>query len=177
MATLKYSPSLSPEDTAVVSQYSKDVISEAAQKSKNDTVCITSTLRLPERQALAMYNNLANGSTIRYAAPGREVCSLYYSLKKQGKGREAIIAAMTDKIVELAAKSERVSRHCVSKEQYARLNVVDVAHAMANPRDFAKELARIDSVEKVITPYFAAYDSPKITHDPKEPAIHIEIRQ
>ncbi len=36
-------------------------------------IYITSTLRTPEEQARAMYNNIANGRVIRYAAPGAEV--------------------------------------------------------------------------------------------------------
>jgi len=57
----------------VVTEKSKNILRELASQYGMKKIYITSTLRTPEEQARAMYNNIANGRVIRYAAPGAEV--------------------------------------------------------------------------------------------------------
>jgi hypothetical protein len=179
MAEIIFSGNLSRKDTCVVSDLSRSILSEAGDESKNPTIRITSTLRPPHRQAEAMYNNLSSGSIIRYKAPGQAVCNLYTQLAAEGKPREEIISAMTAKIIELAEEGNRVSLHCVSEEMYAKCNVIDVSTGTTpNPRDLAVALSKYKKVERIITPYDSPkYDSPKISVDKNEPAIHVEISQ
>lgn len=174
---LGFAPSLSPDSVAIVSEATKNALSVAAEFSNNPQVIITSTIRTPQRQAQAMYDNLERGIRIRYAAPGREVIAIYDELKAQKLSRKEIIDAMVKRIIMLSLKGQRVSKHCVSTDQYAKMNIVDISTKMPNPRDMAKELAQNPKVKKIITPFHSNYNSDKISIDVSEPAIHIEIEQ
>lgn len=177
MATINFSTSLSKEDLAVVSQMSLHLLSICAGESNNPTLTITSTLRPPQRQAKAMYDNLQNGRNILYAAPGREVIKVYNEMKSAEYSSDAILKAMTSKIEQLSLQGKLVSRHCVTPEQYAKENIIDIRTNLPNPRDFAERLAESDQVTKVITPFHRNYASPKIQIDNAEPAIHVQIKQ
>lgn len=160
-----------------MTQHSKDILIKAANASNNPVIRINSTLRPPERQARAMYDNISNGKIIGYRAPGHNVTELCQSLIKAGKPQSEILEAMTQRICELSAEGKRVSLHCVSEEEYAKTNIIDVSTNIPNPRDFIKALVDIDSVCKVIAPYFIASCKSKYVFDEKEPAIHVEINQ
>lgn len=174
---LGFTPSLSPDSVAVVSEATKNALSVAAEFSNNPQITITSTIRTPQKQAQAMYDNLERGIRIRYAAPGREVIAVYDELKAKKLSRDEIITAMVKRIIMLSLKGQRVSKHCVSSEQYSRLNIVDISPKMPNPRDMVKELAANPKVKKVITPFHSNYGSEKVSVDASEPAIHVEIEQ
>lgn len=177
MAKVVFAPNLTDDDTSVVSHLTLKILSECADKSNNPTITITSTLRTPYRQALAMYNNLANEINIRYAWAGQQVISVYQQLSAQNMPKTYIVEKMTNKIEELSKNGYRVSKHCVSLEEYAKLNIIDISKNIPNPRDMARELAKLDYVEKIITPIQSNYDSGKISYDKAEPAIHIEVKQ
>ena len=148
----------------------------AGDASKNPVITVTSTLRPPRRQAKAMYNNLAAGQRIAYAAPGREVVAIYDSMKKAGASGGDILDAMERRIIELAEVNKLVSRHCVTEAQYERENIIDVSKWIPNPRDFVKALIRDKRVTKVITPFSSDYNDSRVAYDSNEPAIHIEYR-
>jgi hypothetical protein len=175
---LSFNTSLPSEDRDVVSKKSREMLIASAERSNNNEVVITSTIRRPQRQAQIMYDNLENGVTIRYKEPGREVINVYRAQKDKGAAREDIIRKMEAKIIELGMKGSRVSLHCVTEEQYGQLNVIDISFRnFKNPRDFVKELIKFEDLKKVITPFSSDYDSKKVSVDSSEPAIHIEINQ
>lgn len=164
-------------DGSVVSQNTLDILSAAGDDSKNPAIKITSTIRLPQRQAQIMYNNLENGNDIRYAAPGREVVAIYHKGKAEKWGRDKTIGTMTQRIMDLSENGKRVSKHCVRPEDYAKLNIVDIATGIPNPRDFVKALMKSPYVNKVITPFTSDYNDGRVSVDKNEPAIHVEIKQ
>jgi hypothetical protein len=159
----------------MISEFTRDILSKAGDNSENPTIIITSGIRSPQRQASAMYENLSKGIRIRYAAPGQEVTKVYDSNKSKPKNET--IRLMIDKIIELSKIGKRVSLHCVSEEEYARINIVDVSKRIPNPRDFVKALIQEYAVTRVITPFYSDYKSNKVSIDAGEPAIHVEVKQ
>lgn len=95
----------------------KDLVAAAGGRS----CTINSTARTPADQARAMYNNLANGTRIQYAAAGEAVTRVYERLARQRKSRAEIMAAMIEEINRQGPS--RVSRHCAD---FTRLCVVDI---------------------------------------------------
>lgn len=177
MSKVTFSQSLSAEYKMVVGQTSIDVLASAADVSNNALIMITSTLRPPSRQAQAMYDNLSRGIRINYAAPGRDVTALYDSCVKAGKDKVATIAAMTNRINELAQQGKLVSKHCVTAEQYAKVNVIDISKNIPNPRDMVRALSANQKVLKVIAPFHVEGMPSKVIYDKSESAIHVEIGQ
>ena len=162
---------------SVVSKRTIEILGEAGAVSKNDQITITSTIRTPQEQAEAMYNNELNHKSPSYAAPGKQVLQIYND--NINKPKAEVIALMVKKIEELARKDQLVSRHCVPEDIYRNRNIIDVTPDLPNPRDFCITLAEYREVDKIITPYTAIagtpYRSTKINFDPKEAAIHIEF--
>lgn len=152
-----------------------EMLQEAAEASDNEVITITSARRHPWNQAEAMYNNIAAGKVIRYAAPGAAVTKLCQERLAQGHAKNCIIAEMVDLIEELSAEGARVSKHCVSIKQYQELNVIDVSFQCRNPRDFTVEIAK--KAKRIITPLRSLTGNypPHVLIDSSEPAIHIEI--
>ena len=165
------------EQPNLISQKTKEILTRAADESKNPTITINSGWRSPSRQANAMYNNLVRGVRIRYKAPGQAVCKVYDDNAK--KSKEEVITLMVKKINELSAQGQRTSLHCVSESDYQKLNIVDLSKYIPNPRDFVKSLIKDNSVTRVITPYSTSggYNSAKVSVDVNEQSIHVEIRQ
>jgi hypothetical protein len=175
MAQVNFSSSLDMADKSTVSPKVIDVIGIAAEKSGNPVITITSTIRPPIRQARVMYDNLIAGNRIAYAAPGREVVSVFDKLKAKGCAQTQILDAMEKKIIELSLGGLRVSKHCVSESEYSKMNIIDVSTRIPNPRDFVKQLIHFANVAKVITPFSSDYGDPIVSIDANEPAIHLEI--
>ncbi|MDR2206346.1 MAG: hypothetical protein LBE36_09375, partial [Flavobacteriaceae bacterium] len=172
-----FSSSLEQERKDVVSNKTIELLERAAEKSNNTKITITSSIRYPAQQAKAMYDNISKGKIIRYAEPGRIVTALCQKLLKEKKPEAEILKQMTAKIEELSKKGQRVSKHCVSKEVYAKNNILDVSKNMANPRDFTKALMEENDVTKIITPLSSSGYNSKVYLDDEEGAIHIEIKQ
>lgn len=160
-----------------MSEKTKNILKKAAKSSGNKKIVITSTIRSPRKQAEAMYNNESNGKHIRYAAPGKQVLDVYSQTKNQG--REKTINAMVEKINELSKQGKRVSLHCVSESEYAKLNIIDVSYinGLTDYKKFILDLANDSSVLKIIHPIKSIGTSGKISYDDGEPAILIEIKQ
>lgn len=191
-----FSSSLTQEDRDIVSPFSMDILTRAAEDSLNPNPVITSTRRPPERQASAMCTNLRNsvckpedkiktyeqlvneGKIISYKLPGALVCKVY--LNNQKLENKEVVPLMVSEINRLAKEDKLVSLHCVPEEVYRAKNIIDISHKvenLPNPRDFVKALSKFPSITKIITPYNSDYKVPFVKVDPSEPAIHIEILQ
>jgi len=173
-----FDPGLTEERKNIVNSFTISLLERAAQNSSNKKIIITSTIRTPQEQAEAMYNNESTGKHIRYAESGKKVIEIYNLGVKKGDSKEKIISDMKNKIEELAKEGKRVSKHCVSEEIYAKNNIIDISYkrGIKNPRDFIKELAKDNSVTKIIHPLNNVIISNKISYDSSEEAIHIEIK-
>ena len=151
------------------------VLEEVGAEQGIEEFIVTSTQRPPRTQALAMYENIANGRNIRYKWAGEQVCDICRKMRGEKAQKSAIIDAMTKRIEELAGQGYRVSLHCVSDAQYDRTNVIDVSYrnlggkAVDTLKAFAKRIEVVKIIQP-ITPAVAIFDR-------GEPAIHLEIKQ
>ena len=162
--------------TNVVTEKSKNILRELGSQYGMKTIYITSTLRTPEEQARAMYNNIANGRVIGYREPGAEVTRICQNGIKRGLGKSQIIKNMVSKILEYDKKGERVSKHCVSFETYAKNNIIDLG---INSNGFTTN-AQKKRFQDICD---AALKQGKLSNfisplrDKAEPAFHLEIPQ
>lgn len=158
----------------IVSQKTKNVLAYLAKEAGMKRILITSTIRTPESQANAMYNSI-----ISYAAPGEAVKRVRDECKKSGLSKEATIKKMVEKIIEFQSKGQRVSLHCVSNDQYEKMNVVDIG---LNSNGFGSNKNLSALGEKFKEVCIKAKSEGKISGfisgDAKgEGAMHIEIMQ
>lgn len=177
MARLVFSGSLECEKREALSAYAQGVLTGIAESAGIEKLMVTSTIRTPRSQAEAMYNNIASGRYIRYRKAGQEVTNLCKRMIDNKESREKTIDAMVSLIDKLSESGERVSRHCVSAEVYAKCNIVDVARSMTDFQAelFMRKLAEVEDVVKIIQPISSRIGGDKISWDDSEPAIHIEI--
>lgn len=171
-----FSSSLLKECKDMVASSVIDLLESIAEKSDNPKVTITSTWRNPYRQAMAMYNNLVAGKRIRYREPGRKVTALFDDCQDRGMDKEDTIDEMSELISQLSEKGERVSKHCVSAEEYRKVNVLDVSMTMEKPAEFLAAALDEPRVIKVISPVSIPGKNPKFSYDLSEPAFHLEIK-
>ncbi|MBI2769251.1 MAG: hypothetical protein HYX47_06495 [Burkholderiales bacterium] len=155
-------------DAAFVSDHSRQVILDILASAGVASCLVTSTVRNPAEQALAMYTNIEGSSVEKqkglYGANGRKVIDEYVALKQAGKGKAAILAGMTAKINQLGPAN--VSRHC---GDHTRLNVIDISPKSVSPRErFVFEVEKAEAQGRV-----AKFLSPSNG----DPAYHLEIRQ
>lgn len=162
--------------TNVVTEKSKNILRELASQYGMKTIYITSTLRTPEEQASAMYNNIAAGKVIRYAPPGAEVTRICQSGIKKGLGKNQTLKNMVSKILEYDEKGQRVSKHCVSFDTYAKKNIIDLG---VNSNGFTTNAQKKRFQEICDTALkqgkLSSFISP--LRDKAEPAFHLEIPQ
>lgn len=154
----------------------KKVLTEVGEKVGLEEVVVTSTLRTPLAQAEAMLSNIEQNRLIRYKWAGEEVNKLARHMRGQKVERKKIIEAMVAKIKELSKSGNRVSKHCVSEEEYDKCNIIDVSFlAMAEDKreDFLKAMIARKEVVKVIQPISRQLQG----YDAGEPAMHFEINQ
>ncbi|WP_227678398.1 glycoside hydrolase family 73 protein [Psychrobacter vallis] len=162
--------------TNVVTEKSKNILRELASQYGMKTIYITSTLRTPEEQASAMYNNIAAGKVIGYAPPGAEVTRICQSGIKKGLGKSQTLKNMVSKILEYDKKGQRVSKHCVSFDTYAKKNIIDLG---VNSNGFTTN-AQKKRFQEICD---AALKQGKLSsfisplRDKAEPAFHLEIPQ
>lgn len=177
MAEVVFSGALEREKREALSAFAQGVLTGAAERSGIERIIITSTIRTPEAQAEAMYNNIASGRYIRYKKAGQQVTDLCVKMLGKQASRAETIAQMTALIEKLSENGERVSRHCVSREEYAKRNIVDISKSQVYDKAIRliKELASMDCVATIIQPLTSRIDSDKVSFDDAEPAIHIEI--
>ena len=154
----------------------RDLISKVADDTANPEIVITSTLRTPEAQAKAMADNLYAGKRIRYRAPGAAVIKVFDdNCKKQA--RSEVEKLMVAEIERQAAMGQRVSLQCTTEALYRQCNIIDLSISrMKNPHDFTNALAKEEKCRKIITPLGdVKYESPKVSVDGNEAALHVEI--
>ena len=177
MSRVVFSGSLSQDKINALSAYAQGLLVSAAEKAGIERITVTSTIRTPRAQAEAMYNNIASGRLIRYASAGQKVTDLCLKMLGRKESREGTICAMQELIEKLSEQGQRVSRHCVSEEEYAKRNIVDVSQSILYDKaaKFMKELADTEAVVRIIQPVGGRIQHDKISFDPSEPAIHIEI--
>jgi hypothetical protein len=72
-------------------------------------------------ESIAMYIKAT-----KYAKPGEDVKKVKAECIAKGLGKEATIQKMVEKIVEFQNKGVRVSKLCVSEEQYRKNNIIDL---------------------------------------------------
>jgi len=162
-----------------LSQDLLDLFFYAGGESKNPTIYITSMWRSPAKQATAMYDNIAKGNIIAYKEPGQIVTKLIQDEIKKNTPKTQVIKLAEDKIIELTKQNKFVSLHCVPKEQYQRMNIVDISKdSTPNPRDLVKALLKDLKISKIITPFTEPttnYGNDKrVSVDGSESAIHVE---
>ncbi|MCW8127925.1 peptidoglycan-binding protein [Microbulbifer halophilus] len=115
------------EDKRSVDGYSINVIKLALKESGMAAAVITSTYRTPEEQAGIMLRNAKKslkGQYRLYGSAGDQVLKVYEDNKS--KKESEVVDLMVDKVNELSKKGIRVSKHCVSPEDYRKLNVIDI---------------------------------------------------
>lgn len=137
-------------DSSVVSNYSINVIKQILKSSNLTSATITSTIRPPSHQARVMYDNCENyGTKSQYDLYSKEggdkVIDVYVAGKAAGKTRDVIIQEMTNKIINLLPI--RTSKHCVSYDAYAQLNVIDIGmSSISNKTAFENQLTAARSL-------------------------------
>ncbi|HMA65210.1 MAG: peptidoglycan-binding domain-containing protein [Fibrobacterota bacterium] len=174
---INFSSSLDEGRKNLLSTKSRDIITTAAKAVGYQQVTINSTIRYPRQQASAMYDNLKKGNRLSYAAPGMAVTAVYDDSQKKKHSKEDTIQKMVDKIEEYAKDGKRVSLHCVSEDEYKKMNIVDIGIPKTKTADFLRELAKSDSVVKILHDISGIKDEGKIKLLKKEPCIHVEIKQ
>ena len=158
----------------IVSQKTKSILATLAKEAGMSKIAITSTIRTPRAQAEAMYIKAT-----AYAAPGEAVKKVKSQCIAQGLNKEETIKKMVEKIIEYQNKGQRVSKHCVSDEDYKKNNIIDLG---MNSNGFGhgntlnslgKKFKSVceDALAKGIISGFISADKPG------EGAMHIEIIQ
>ncbi|MFC4257802.1 peptidoglycan-binding protein [Marinobacter lacisalsi] len=116
-----------PASARLVSEYSKRIVAAAALESGMSRAVITSTFRTYQQQATIMLRNAKvdlDKQYRLYGGHGDAVLDIYD--KNKGLSDQEIVVLMVDKIRELHASGDYVSKHCVSPESYVNYNVFDL---------------------------------------------------
>ena len=116
-----------PPARRLVSEYSMQVLQMAAKEAGVTALVITSTLRTPDEQAGIMYDNAKISLPKQfqlYGSNGDQVLKVFKS--NQAKPRDEVVGLMEDKIHELLKQGKLVSKHVVTSQMYAALNIVDI---------------------------------------------------
>lgn len=131
-----------PEERRIVSAYAINVIKIALKESGMTHAVITSTLRTPEDQAAIMYKNakinLAKQKDL-YGKNGDDVLDVFS--KNKEKPKDEVIKLMREKIEALLDKNKRVSNHCITIENFKKVNSFDIGlnSTKAKSKNFNKE--------------------------------------
>ncbi len=115
------------QELQLVSDYAIKVVKKALVTAKMSAAVITSTLRLPQKQAEIMYGNAAINLTKQYelyGASGDAVLKVYEDNKAKTKAE--VIKLMADKVEELLKAGKQVSNHVSTATRYASYNVFDI---------------------------------------------------
>ena len=176
---VKFQTDISENLQSLVSAHSIDVIKGIMKSAGVHKITITSTLRTPEEQVEAMYNNMCNKGVQSqldyYAAAGREVVQVGIAVGGIDKSKEnQVKKAMVDKVNSLQKEGRLVSKHCVSLESYAQRNVFDISKRLLPvtlQRAFDKAITKYVKDNPGEMKYISPFDNRG------EPAFHVEIVQ
>jgi len=151
-------------DQGAVSEHSRQVLQDIMKAAKLDSLTITSTARTPERQAIAMGDNIVSqgveSQKALYGSYGDQVIDVYVAEKAAGKSQAEIVSAMEAKINELGPSN--VSRHFADP---STMSVIDIAPSQITDREAFEKAVEADS--RVTT----------FLKPPSDPAYHLEIPQ
>jgi hypothetical protein len=164
-AKVKYSDSVSRP----LPEKAENILTEILDTVGLKSALVTSTVRTPEEQAHAMYENLAGAGQGKgvdaqrklYKGPGNLVIDVYVNLLSIGQTPEWIQTEMAREITKVGPQN--VSHHCVGDA--AKLSVFDVAPSSIpedQRDDFCAAVSLNASIDKFLKP-------------PEDPAYHIEI--
>lgn len=159
-----------------LSSKTKKLLTDVATRVGLKEIVVTSTLRTPLAQAEAMLANIENNHLIRYKWAGEEINKIARLMRGQKATREEIIKAMVAKIEELSKAGYRVSRHCVSEDEYDMCNVIDVSYR-SMPDDKVEEFLVAMVARKEVVKTIQPVSKKIIGYDAGEPALHFEIKQ
>jgi hypothetical protein len=112
----------------IVSTFAKSVIRMALNNAGIGKAVITSTLRLPEKQAQLMYDNAKANLTKQYELykwGGDQVLHVFRDNHAR-TSRDECIALMAEKIRSLMKQNVIVSRHVSTPSVYATRNIIDI---------------------------------------------------
>lgn len=138
----------------------------SAGQDPNRPAVVSSTVRTPQEQAQAMYDNLEMGKHVHYRPPGQAVIDRYYEDKDAGLPEEQIVADMQEIIDQ---DPYMVSHHCADTAQWARLQVVDIRpSSTTNPGLFSR-MARQAKRRGELSRFLDRAQG--------DPAFHLEIPQ
>lgn len=176
---VKFRTDISEKLQSLVSAHSIDVIKGIMKSAGVHKITITSTLRTPEEQVEAMYNNMCNKGVQSqldyYAAAGREVVLVGIAVGGIDKSKEnQVKKAMIDKVNSLQKDGRLVSKHCVSLESYAQRNVFDISKRLLPvtlQRAFDKAITKYVKDNPGKVKYISPFENRG------EPAFHVEIVQ
>lgn len=176
---VKFRTDISEKLQNLVSAHSIDVIKGIMKSAGVHKITITSTLRTPEEQVEAMYNNMCNKGVQSqldyYAAAGREVVQVGIAVGGIDKSKEnQVKKAMIDKVNSLQKDGRLVSKHCVSLESYAQRNVFDISKRLLPvtlQRAFDKAIKKYVKDNPGKVKYISPFENRG------EPAFHVEIVQ
>ena len=176
---VKFQTDISENLQSLVSGHSIDVIKGIMKSTGVHKITITSTLRTPEEQVEAMYNNMCNKGVQSqldyYAAAGREVVQAAIAVGGIDKSKEnQVKKAMVDKVKSLQKNGHLVSKHCVSLESYAQRNVFDISKRLLPvtlQRAFDKAIKKYAKDNPRKMKYISPFENRG------EPAFHVEIAQ
>ncbi|KYM72066.1 muramidase family protein [Pantoea agglomerans] len=176
---VKFRTDISEKLQSLVSAHSIDVIKGIMKSAGVHKITITSTLRTPEEQVEAMYNNMCNKGVQSqldyYAAAGREVVQVGIAVGGIDKSKEnQVKKAMIDKVNSLQKDGRLVSNHCVSLESYAQRNVFDISKRLLPvtlQRAFDKAITKYVKDNPGKVKYISPFENRG------EPAFHVEIVQ
>lgn len=176
---VKFQTDISENLQSLVSAHSIDVIKGIMKSAGVHKITITSTLRTPEEQVEAMYNNMCNKGVQSqldyYAAAGREVVQAGIAVGGIDKSKEnQVKKAMVDKINSLQKEGRLVSKNCISLESYAQRNVFDISKRLLPvtlQRAFDKAITKYVKDNPGEMKYISPFDNRG------EPAFHVEIVQ
>jgi hypothetical protein len=156
-------------DQDKISQNTVLQIANLASEAGVKELMITSTVRTPEDQARAMFNNLRAGKRVSYRAPGAAVTAVYDKLDAQGESDTNIKNAMEQEIV--TQEPRKVSRHCTEPVEW---NILDIAPSSVKPSSKKKLFERVlksnEGSSKKISKFLGP--GPALGNDP---AYHLEF--
>lgn len=160
-ATIKFGANANQD---AMSEHSRKVLREIMKEAKLDSATVTSTARTANRQAIAMYDNIAadgaEAQKVLYGSYGDKVIDVYVAEKAAGKSRDEIIGAMESKINELGPS--KVSQHLADP---AKKNIIDIAPSSISDKAAFEKAVEADSrVSKFLKP-------------PADRSYHLEIPQ
>lgn len=183
-ASSEFEPVILPRSQislALLSEKSLNTLKAIMKKAGLHKVYISSTLRTPESQAGAMYDNMRTKgikSQLKKGYYGANGIAVVQAGVDAGgiapEKSQEVKAAMVSKILEFRKKGQKVSRHCVTETEFNKINVFDIG------KNSLGSLAVQQSFNQAIIEYAKSHPELKyispFAHN-GEGAFHFEVKQ